>query len=572
MRSLFVLVLSAGFLLPAFSLDRNAFTFTKYDLNVRLETNQRRLAVRGKIALRNDSATPQKDLVLQISSSLDWRVIALQGKPLDFVSQPYLSDIDHTGALSEALVRLPREVQPKETIELDVGYEGVVLLDTTRLTRIGVPEDAARRTDWDQIGKSFSAVRGIGYVVWYPVSTEAANLSVENAVSEVIGLWRQRETQANMRVDLCLWKNSGGALTQFMNDRPIPQKTGQTTKASDEALDCQQHDFAPLNQTVPLLVVGTFEALAHPAISVAYSAEHKTAAGNYALAADNVIPFITQWFGPPQHSARLVELPDPAASPYENGDMLLTPLASVDVKLLEIAAVHQLTHAAFRSARLWIDEGLAHFAQAMYREQQSNRDMALQYMEDHLPALVDAEKGLASEQGPDSSEQSLINTGIEELYRSKAMYVWWMLRDMLGDPALRQGLAAYRPDHDTIPSYLQHLIESQSKRDLGWFFDDWVYHDRGLPDFRIDSVYSSPTTQRSFMVTVTVEDLGAAGAEVPVTVTAGEEDFTKRLEVHGKSKNSIRIVVPSLPQRVVVNDGSVPESDMTNNGYTLAKP
>src|SRR5258708_32319660 len=85
----------------AFSRDRAAFTFAKYDLTVRVEPEQQRLAVRGKITLRNDSPTPQKIAVLQISSSLDWRSITAGDKPLQFVSQSYTSDIDHSGALSE---------------------------------------------------------------------------------------------------------------------------------------------------------------------------------------------------------------------------------------------------------------------------------------------------------------------------------------------------------------------------------------------------------------------------------------------------------------------------------------
>ncbi len=79
---------------------------------------------------------------------------------------------------------------------------------------------------------------------------------------------------------------------------------------------------------------------------------------------------------------------------------------------------------------------------------------------------------------------SLIHTSVEEFYRSKAMYVWWMLRDMIGESALKQVLAAYRPDADTTPGYLQHLIEAQTKRDLGWFFDDWVYRDSWLAGFQ----------------------------------------------------------------------------------------
>src|SRR5690348_2715712 len=105
----------------AFALDRNAFTFTHYYLNIRLEPEQQRLAVRGRITLRNDSAVPQTNAVLQISSSLDWRSIRVEGSPVQFISQPYTSDIDHTGALSEAIVSLAHDVLPHASVDVDVG-------------------------------------------------------------------------------------------------------------------------------------------------------------------------------------------------------------------------------------------------------------------------------------------------------------------------------------------------------------------------------------------------------------------------------------------------------------------
>ncbi|MGB9195577.1 MAG: hypothetical protein WCB53_01480, partial [Terriglobales bacterium] len=63
-------------------LDREAFTITKYDLDVRVEPQQQRLGARGKIVLRNDSAAPQRVVALQISSSLSWRAIRAADKPL----------------------------------------------------------------------------------------------------------------------------------------------------------------------------------------------------------------------------------------------------------------------------------------------------------------------------------------------------------------------------------------------------------------------------------------------------------------------------------------------------------
>src|SRR6266436_4778159 len=155
MRFLCDLCVLCGF--QSFALDREAFSFTNYDLDVRVEPEQQRLAARGKLTLRNDSASAQKNLCLQISSTLDWRSIQISGKPVQFVSQPYTSDIDHTGELSEAIVTLPQAVPPKGTIELEVAYEGVIVLDATRLTRIGTPETTANGTDWDRITTKFTA-------------------------------------------------------------------------------------------------------------------------------------------------------------------------------------------------------------------------------------------------------------------------------------------------------------------------------------------------------------------------------------------------------------------------------
>jgi aminopeptidase N len=144
-----------------------------------------------------------------------------------------------------------------------------------------------------------------------------------------------------------------------------------------------------------------------------------------------------------------------------------------------------------------------------------------------------------------------------------------MLRDMLGDPALKKALASYHADQDKEPAYMQRLIQAQTQRDLEWFFDDWVYRDRGLPDFKVASAFSRKTMPEGYMVTITVENLGAAGAEVPLTVKFSGGEITKRLVVRGKSNGVIRVEIPEVPEEIVVNDGSVPESDTTNNSFKI---
>ncbi len=557
-----------------FALDREAFSIANYDLNVQLDPAQHRLGVRGKIALRNDSATPQKVAVLQVSSSLDWRSIKAADKPVQFVAQTYTSDIDHTGALSEAVVTLPQAVAPYATVDLDIAYEGVILLDATRLTRIGTPDDAAQSTDWDQISPSFTGLRGAGYVAWYPLATGVANLSEGNSLFDVLARWKMREAGSKIEVSfLELDKAPGSA------DESAPPKLlcsgnaihGETREGTGK-VPWAQCEYNDLSQAAPAFVIAGYGIVDRPAITVYNFFAHAVAAEAYASAAEKVAPFIIEWFGPPHTKAITADLPDPQAAPFESGALLLTPLANKDSKLAGLEAAHQLTHAAFSSPRPWINEGLAHFAQALYLEHEKNRQAALDYMGLHRSAFSTLEQPASVPRSEDEANHSLINTTSEEIYRSKAMCVWWMLRDIIGDAALKKAIAAYRPEQDKEPSYMQRLISAQTQRDLEWFFDDWVYRDRGLPDFTVEAASARKTMTETFITAVTVANLGTAGGEVPVTVKFASGEVVKRLEVRAKSKITIRIETPAAPTEVVVNDGSVPESDLTNNAFKVESP
>jgi len=550
----------------AFSLDREAFTFTNYDLNVRIEPEQQRLGVRGKITLRNDSATPQKIAVLQVSSSLDWRSIRARDQAVQFVTQTYTSDIDHTGALSEAIVTLPQAVEPKGTVELEIAYEGVILLDATRLTRIGTPEAAAKSSDWDQITAKFTAVRGAGYVAWYPMATEMADLSEGQGLSEVLGRWKAREADSKMEVRF-------DSPTVAEEVTPPVTLCGGTelhamTRGGSPKFPWSQCSYQPLGLSVPAFVVANYGVVDRPAITVYNLPEHAVAAEAYAEAAEKTTALITEWFGPSRRKAETADLADSNAAPFESGSLLLTPLTVADTKLAGLVAAHQLAHASFYSPRPWIDEGLAHFAQALYLEQQRGRQTALDYMGLHRTAFSEAEKPTAAPKSDDEVARSLVNTTNEELYRSKAMYVWWMLRDMVGEQALKKAFAAYHPEQDKEPSYMPHLIQSQTQRDLEWFFDDWVYRDRGLPDLKVESAFSRKTAS-GYLLTITVANLGGAGAEVPLTVEFAGGEIGRRLEVRAKSKAVIRVETSAAPIEIVVNDGSVPESDISNNTFKI---
>jgi hypothetical protein len=559
-----ILCVVCGLLVPSRALDREAFTFTNYDLNVRVEPDQRRLGVRGKITLRNDSTSPQKTIALQISSTLDWKSIQIGGNVVEFVTHEYTSDIDHTGALSEAIVTPMREVPPKGTIELDVGYEGVIPLDVTRLTRIGVPEDKAKHTDWDQIGKFFTAVRGVGYVVWYPVATESANLSEGNSVDETVGRWKAREADADLKIKLT---HSG----EVVSEPPVLLSNGRRGKQLFEqmgrAYSVQtEYSFDPVGLTVPTFAIANYQELApNELLAIHYLPGQEGGAKEYAEVAANIDPVLAVGTG--SGSLQILGLADPDAASFVSEGILLCPLKSpiTNEEMLDI--VYAKASHLVSSPRAWIQGGLAHYAQAAFVADQAGRQAALNYLTAHRTPLVEAEKAK-----PHAAEweavHSLINAPDDLYLQTKAMDVWWMLRDMLGSPSLGV-LLNYHATEDKDGNYMQRVIEKQTQRDLQWFFDDWVYRDRGLPDFRVDSVYARPIVDDGFMVTITIENLGDAGAEVPVFLRTESEEIIKRLEVHAKSKAAVRIETVSAPQEVVVNDGSVPESDTSNNGFKV---
>ena len=556
-----VLCVLCGFSLSAFALDREAFTITNYDLEIHLEPGQQRLGARGKIKLRNDSAQSQKIVALQISSSLNWRSIRVLGKPVQFVSQPFTSDIDHTGALSEALVTLPVEVKPKDSVELEIGYEGVIPQDGTRLIRVGVPEGIAKHTSWDQISPSFTAVRGAGYVAWYPITTESADFSEGNSLFEVVDRWKAREAVSQFKAQVTMSReNDEGVASMICSPGAvINEQTGNAAECS----------WARLGTVTPTFAMADYQDQSKPPLYLFSLPGHEVGASTYSNALEPAMKFVSRWFGQPRAPIAIVDFSDPNSAPFESGTLLMASMAAEDSKLAGINLVHELVHSALPSTRPWVYEGLAHFGEAMYRQEQGGREAALDLLGLHRAAFLDSEKEVAAQK---SAGQPLAVTFDETYYRSKAAYVWWMLRDMIGDDALKHAIGNYRAEDDKDPKYVEHLIESAAKRDLSWFFNDWVYEDRGLPDFRVQSAHAWKTENNVRFITVTLENLGNAGAEVPFTISFEGGEITKRLEVRAKSTATTRVELSGTATEILVNDGSVPESDLTNNVFQIPAP
>ena len=178
--------------------ERQAITFLSYDLDVHLQPREHAMAVRARVLVRNDSASPLSRLALQISSSLQWTAVHVGEGPVAFSQQVLNSDIDHTGALREAVIPLTRPLGPQESLALDLSYEGTAALSANRLEQIGTPADVAEASDWDRVSDEFVGLRGFGNVAWYPIASVPVALGDGAKFFTEAAAERQRQSQATV--------------------------------------------------------------------------------------------------------------------------------------------------------------------------------------------------------------------------------------------------------------------------------------------------------------------------------------------------------------------------------------
>jgi len=557
--------------------ERQAITFTDFDMDVHLRPADQHIAVRALITIRNDGNKPLAHIPLQISSSLNWERIRVNapGAPMKDVIFPVAvlnSDANHTGQLQEAAVPLTQPLAVGATLQLDVTYSGAIAPNAQRLLVIGTPDDVALHSDWDRIAVDFTGLRGFGNVVWYPVSSVPVILGDGARLFDEIGEHKLRMAGAHFRLRLTVeFPHGRTPSVALINGHLAPLSVAEPSGGDEEVTGTATADNGgeTLGYEAPSLFVAirTPRNAANTMIWVLPDDEASVSAWTDAAAA--VTPFLQGWLGQrPRSQLTLLDLPDAQDAPYEAGSMLATAIRTASPEQLSGVLAHALTHAWMESPRAWLSEGVAHFMGTLWIEKVRGRDQALGNLEASRLALALAE--------PNSPGQSVGQPLAEAIspvyYRTKATYVFWMLRELSGDATLSAALRAYDPKadvslgygRDTGPGTFEKLLEQAgTRRDLGWFFADWVNADKGLPDLTISSVFPNPEQAGNWLVNVEVANNGFASVEVPVTVRSNENSVTQRVIVPARGKAPQRLLILGKPIEVQVNDGTIPENDST---------
>jgi hypothetical protein len=547
---------------------RCVILFTKYALDVRLETRDATMHARAIVTVKNDSAAALDAIPLQISSSLQWEAINAGGKPLRFAHHTVVTDADHTGAMNEALVTLATPLAPGGEQTLTVFYSGSAAPSAKRLETIGTPPDVAIHADWDGVRDEFTGLRGFGNVLWYPVCNVPVVLGDSDRFFSEIGMTKLRESAAMVSMTVTEEFTGAAPTVAFLDGVPVTVEATPPPAGSDlPGVATAKLPETRLGFATPTLFLAqrTLETGNHLKL---YARQSDAAATqSYMTAASILTSQMTDWFGAkPKSDLSILDPAEAEDNPSEERALVVTNIANVDPKKLLGPMSHVLTHAYFQSPQPWLEEGVAQFMASVWTERRDGREVAITQMDNMRGALSLAETG-----DPDrDAGQPLIAAHDPIFYRTKAAYVFWMLRGIVGDKPLAAALEQYAttqdPKQDQSSDGFQHLLERASNQKLDWFFNDWVNRDRGLPVLNVEAITPSKgSTEDSYIVAVTVSNSGTAVADVPVTLYSTDATVTERMRIEPKGRATRRFLVHGRPQQVQVNDGTTPETEASEH-------
>ncbi len=545
--------------------DRAAVMVTRYDLDVHLTPGMAGLEARAGLVVKNVSAAPVERVVLDVSSTLRWESVTGHG----FTQSPVQTDADHTGYAQEVVIGLGRPLGAGESVSLTVFYGGKVEQSGARLELIGANATAARQADWDAVqattDDAATSLRGFGNVMWYPVAAPVALLGEEKKLPDLVARMAYQNQGARLKARVTV-EYAGDPPDGVVLDGEVaelaktPDDTGTLIGDSEGVATAE---FA--ERAIGYRNVSLFLTAAHPVTTedevVESIAPHAEAAEPWVQGAEKVKPMLAEWFGPAPLKPMLLLEHD--GQVYEDGAMVVAPLRDVtDPDVLAAGLVRAMTHAWFQiggAQNAWLDQGLPEFMRLLYLERTAGRGAVVEQLTHAGVLLALVEPGTA-----------LVKTEDQAFLRLKSAAVLWQLRDIVGEDVLRTAVAGFRHSlfvnaglADDVRAF-ERAVEKASGKDLGWFFADWVYADKGLPDLSIGLVSPRALPVKGgkdggYLVAIEVKNAGDAAAEVPVTVKANGVSATERLRVPAHGAASTRVVFETTPERVEVNDGTVPE-------------
>jgi hypothetical protein len=227
---------------------------------------------------------------------------------------------------------------------------------------------------------------------------------------------------------------------------------------------------------------------------------------------------------------------------------------------------HQYVHGILANnewREAWLDEGLASFLTAWFREGQAGPGVWLSTMD----GLARLERlGIAEPVSTPAKDFSSFQMYGAMSYE-KASAIFRMLRELLGEDdfrrLLREYYARHRFRHVTESDFLQ-TAEAVSGRQLKWFFEAWL-HGNDTLDYAIRDVELERLADGSWRTVVEVERLG--GIWMPVSVRVDR----KVVVAESRSRSQlVEVITSDRPGEVEIDpDAVLLDADRSNNRLEL---
>ncbi len=275
--------------------------------------------------------------------------------------------------------------------------------------------------------------------------------------------------------------------------------------------------------------------------------------------ADQMLAYFIETIGPYPYSKLAISESSTRFGGMENSSAIFMAEKPIDGKgTVEGVVAHEIAHQWFGDSvtqiewhELWLSEGFATYFAALCMGHLDGREAFDAAMQRARTAYL---KSFAKNPTPviDRSITDLMKLLNANNYQ-KGAWVLHMLRREVGDRAffssIRDFYSAHR-DRNATTRDLQRHFERRAGRELGWFFDQWIFGP-GYPILQVRHEWSEPDKQ----LKLTIEQRQNPAMQFLVDVELTTTDGTKqRIQLRAtKAGETFMIPLDSAPSTVIID-------------------
>jgi aminopeptidase N len=230
--------------------------------------------------------------------------------------------------------------------------------------------------------------------------------------------------------------------------------------------------------------------------------------------------------------------------------------------LVEDIISHEISHSWFGNlvtcrnwAELWLNEGFATFMEAAFREKMYGRDDYLQKIREDRDVYFAEESQMTRKHALYNRFARPDDSIFDAVTYQKGSAVIHTLREAVGDEIFWRAVNVYLTRHkfaNTETPDLQKVFEEVSKKDLDWFFKQWIYS-AGFPRLDIKYRYDPGTKKMDLTVSQTqkAEDNTPAAFILPMEIEIATPSGTVNEKISiTKRDETFTLNLPDAPARI----------------------